>query len=210
MTEPSHSTATRAEYNALAHVYDQRWAAYVAASNRATLHRCPPSPGARVLDIACGTGELLVALAGAYPQVHATGIDLSEPMLHVAAAKPGTAGRLACADAHTLPFADGAFDRVYTVSALHYLPDPGLALREARRTLAPGGRLVVTDWCHDFIGVRLLAWLLPRLGRAHVKTYSAEELRSLLEEAGLVVEKLDTYKITRFWGLMTAVAGAGV
>jgi len=200
------SHATRKEYEALAHVYDRRWAAYVAASNRATLQRCPPPAGARVLDIACGTGALLVALADAYPQVLTTGVDLSGPMLHAAMAKPGLAGRLACADAHALPFAAGTFDIVYSVSALHYLPDPGLALREARRSLAPGGRLVITDWCYDYPGCRFMAWLLPRLGRAHVKTYAPGELRSLLEAAGLVVEKLDTYKITRFWGLMTAVA----
>lgn len=205
----SGSHSTRKEYDALAHVYDRRWAAYVAASNRATLQRCPPPPGARILDIACGTGELLVAIAGAYPRVLPTGVDLSAAMLHTAAAKPGTAGRLACADAHALPFAAGAFDRVYSVSALHYLPDPGLALREARRALKPGGRLVITDWCHDFRGCRIMAWLLPLLGRAHVKTYTAAECRQLLEGSGFAVETLDTYKITRFWGLMTAVAAAG-
>ena len=50
------------------------------------------------------------------------------------------------ADARELPFADGAFDAVYLVTALGEIPDPLAVLRQARRVLKPGGRLVVGEF----------------------------------------------------------------
>jgi ubiquinone/menaquinone biosynthesis C-methylase UbiE len=196
----------RAEYDRLAPLYDRRWARYIEASTRETLRRAPLLPGMEVLDIGCGTGEVLAAVGVAEPRIRGTGIDLSERMLRVAAAKPGAAGRLVCADAHCLPFAAAAFDLVLSVSMLHYLHFPERALAEVRRVLRPGGRLVITDWCHDYLACRVLSRLLPLLGRAHARTYRAGECRRLLLNTGFDVISIESYRITPLWGLLTAVA----
>ena len=52
--------------------------------------------------------------------------------------------------AEQLPFAAGQFDAVVSCNMFHYIRRPAEALREMRRVLRPGGRLIVTDWCDDF------------------------------------------------------------
>ena len=108
--------------------------------------------GDRVLDIGCGTGSDAMALAhrvGAGGQV--IGVDLSQALVAIARARAAPLGlpiTFRQADIHDLPFADGSFDGTRIDRVLHFLPDPGRALREAARVTAPGGRMVVTepDW----------------------------------------------------------------
>jgi ubiquinone/menaquinone biosynthesis C-methylase UbiE len=107
-------------------------------------------PGERVLDVACGTG---IVARRAAARVGAGGVvagsDVNEGMLEVAAA---TAIDLPVriewhrADATALPLPDGAFDVVCCQQGLQFVPDPPLALREARRVLTPGGRLALAVW----------------------------------------------------------------
>src|SRR5205807_397586 len=98
----------------------------------------------------------------------------------------------------------GAFAVVASVSAFHYFARPADALAEVRRVLRPGGELVLTDWCHDFLTCRACDWLLRRRIGAHRRAYGARECRRLLEGAGLEVIRLERYKISWLWGLMTA------
>jgi demethylmenaquinone methyltransferase/2-methoxy-6-polyprenyl-1,4-benzoquinol methylase len=95
-------------------------------------------PPARTLDIACGTGFLTQHLPGAV-----TGLDQSASMLELAAARVPDAGFVQ-SDALRLPFADGAFDRVFTSHFYGHLEDPERErfLAEARRVAA---ELVVVD-----------------------------------------------------------------
>ncbi|MFF0474955.1 methyltransferase domain-containing protein [Streptomyces sp. NPDC004284] len=101
--------------------------------------------GTRLLDVGCG-GGLAVAEAGALG-AFAAGVDRDEGMIAAARRRhPGHA--FAVAEATALPYADGAWDAYRADKVLHELPDPGAALAEARRVLAPGGRAVLTgqDW----------------------------------------------------------------
>lgn len=103
-----------------------------------------PRPGMKLLDVGCGTGIYALDLAARGLDV--TGVDVSLPMLERAGAKAaerGLAAKFLEADALQLPFDDGSFDAVISVTALEFVPDLAAALREAFRVLKTGGRLVV-------------------------------------------------------------------
>jgi ubiquinone/menaquinone biosynthesis C-methylase UbiE len=194
------------EYQTLAQTYDRRWGAYVDRSLQETLQRLELASGARVLDIGCGTGELLRRLRALEPSLILHGVDPSAAMLNEAQIKLAGAANLAQAPAERLPFADASFDLAACTSILHYLPEPRQALTEIKRVLKPGGRLALTDWCHDYLACRLLGTWLRLLKRPCTRIYGITDCRSLLEREGFQVIQLDRYKISPVWGLMTAIA----
>lgn len=104
-------------------------------------------PGDRVLDVACGTGVVAQAaarLVGA--DGHVCGIDVNGDMLAVArSVRSDIEWRQA--DAGRTGLEDASCDVVICQQGLQFVPDPLAALREMRRVLAPGGRVVLTTWC---------------------------------------------------------------
>lgn len=203
--------STRSEYDAAAGAFDQRWATY----NRRSLDLLHPfladfSPG-RLLDEGCGTGNLLAALQrwGVHVATY-TGVDLSAGMLRVAVRKHGTGAteRWACADAASLPFAAGSFDTVVSASSLHDWPEPRAALAAMHGALARGGRLLLLDWCADFLSIRLVrSWLQLRRRPVH-EVYKRARVAGLLTEAGFRVRTISCHRISPIWGLWVADAYA--
>jgi ubiquinone/menaquinone biosynthesis C-methylase UbiE len=115
-----------------------------------TLDEVRPSPGERVLDIACGTGIVArLAKERLGERGHVVGVDISADMLEVArAAGPGIDWREG--DAADLPVGHGeGFDVVICQQGLQFFPDKAAAAREMRRALAAGGRLAVATWRSD-------------------------------------------------------------
>lgn len=194
------------EYEQLAAEYDQRWSGYIASSTEETLRRITLNEGDRLLDVGCGTGVLLEQVLARWPTVRAVGTDLSGEMLGVAWGRLRGRVPLVRADVSHLPFATHSFDVVVSSSSLHYWPDPERALAGIRRVLRPGGRLVLTDWCGDYLSCRLLHLGLRLTGRAQERAYRSGELAVLLEDAGYRKVSLERYKLDWFWGLMTATA----
>ena len=110
-------------------------------------------PGARVLDLCCGTGDLALALvkaresAGVSPCAAILAADFAHPML-VRAREKSAAARLHLmeADALSLPFRDGAFDLVATAFGFRNLANYSAGLRELRRILSPGGSVAILEF----------------------------------------------------------------
>ncbi|MFQ5764736.1 MAG: class I SAM-dependent methyltransferase [Rhodospirillales bacterium] len=196
----------RQEYGRLARRYDRRWARFVAASVRETLARVDLRPGDRVIDVGCGTGALLEALFSSGRSVGLAGVDLSPEMLEIAASRLGPAADLREGRAESLPFEDAAFDVVVSTNALHFFRRPEGALKEMGRVLMPGGRIVITDWCDDFLACRICDRVLRLVSPAHHHIYDSRRCRSLLEEAGFESVDVEGYRIDWPWGLMTARA----
>ena len=159
-----------------------------------------------MLDVGCGTGVLLGALAALLPDVRLSGADCSPEMLAEASRRLGAAVVLTPGSAESLPYASGEFDVVVSTNAFHHFRSPLAALEEMARVMRLNGRLVITDWCHDFIVCRIFELWHRLFDRAHFQTYGQESCRQLLEEAGFRVVRLDRYKINWRWGLMTVVA----
>jgi len=102
-----------------------------------------PAPGDRVLDVGCGTGFATGGLLERVENVH--GLDQSAHQLSKAYGKFGKRGpvRFYRGDAERLPFADGAFDAVWSSGSIEYWPNPVAALSEFRRVVEPGGAVLV-------------------------------------------------------------------
>ncbi len=117
-------------------------------------------PGARVLEVGVGGGNVLERIGG-----RRFGLDLSPFILHKARARLGDAAALVRGDAMALPFCDGAFDRVYCSEVLEHVLEPEAVVREMRRVLAPTGFAVVSVPNEALINrVKALVFTLP-LGR---------------------------------------------
>jgi ubiquinone/menaquinone biosynthesis C-methylase UbiE len=104
-------------------------------------------PGERVLDVACGTGvvtRLAAERVGTGGSVAA--LDLNPAMLSVARSVPVAGATVAWheADAESMPFGDASFDVVLSQFGLQFMADQAAAVREMRRVLAPGGRVLLS------------------------------------------------------------------
>jgi demethylmenaquinone methyltransferase/2-methoxy-6-polyprenyl-1,4-benzoquinol methylase/ArsR family transcriptional regulator len=135
----------------------------------------------RLLDIGCGAGRMLELLA---PRAEsALGVDLSAAMLGVARARVEQAGlrnvQLRQGDIYALPVEPESVDLAIVHQVLHYLDNPARALREAARTLAPGGRLIVVDFAPHHCEMLREKHQHRRLG------FAAEEVADYLRLAGL-------------------------
>jgi ubiquinone/menaquinone biosynthesis C-methylase UbiE len=126
-----------------------RTAAWLAPAAETLVDAAGVGPGDRVLDVGCGTGNVL--LAAGHRGAHATGCDPAVGLLAEArtrAAQARLAVHLYAAPADALPVPDGAFDAVLSGFAVIFAPDPDAALAEMRRAAAPGGVVGLTSWAH--------------------------------------------------------------
>lgn len=120
----------------LSYGMDRRW-------KRRVAEIVSPNPGARALDLACGTGDIARELASRGARV--IGLDVTHRMLQLARQKTTSIG-FVCADMTSLPFGDARFDVVSTGYGLRNVPDLPLALREMHRVLRPGGLVISLDF----------------------------------------------------------------
>lgn len=162
--------------------------------------------GQRVLDVACGTGALTVAVAARVsPGGTVLGLDANPDMLAVARRKHAGIewhdGR-----AESLPFPDASFDAVVSQFGLMFFSDRVAALREMQRVLRPGGHLAVAvcDALERSPGYAALAALLERLfGRPVADAFrapfvlgDAASLRALCTDAGLAEARVTQHQGT--------------
>lgn len=146
------------------------------------------APLGRLIDIGTGTGRMIELFApGA---THALGIDKSSEMLRLARAKLGERGlanaELRQADLYALPLGDGAADVAILHHVLHFAQQPGAAIAEAARVLAPGGRLLIADFApHDREELRARD-AHTRLG------FSDAQIEGWFAAAGLAAARVET------------------
>jgi demethylmenaquinone methyltransferase / 2-methoxy-6-polyprenyl-1,4-benzoquinol methylase len=171
------------------------------------------APGADVLDVCCGTGDLTFSLADACPSCAVTGLDFTPEMLVRARRKAAARERrglpvpraFVAGDLLALPFEDGRFAAVTVGWGVRNVPDVPGALREMARVTRPGGRVVCLEStaAPDGLGKRFhdvwMGRVVPLLGRlvtgdpsayaylpASVAAFPrADELAAIMAGAGL-------------------------
>jgi ubiquinone/menaquinone biosynthesis C-methylase UbiE len=198
----------RQQYDRLADIYDKRWQTYISNTLSFLVRWVKVIPSDRILDVACGTGELERLLTDQYPQQNITGIDVSSKMLAVAQEKCVALPNVSFHQSSvlSLPGKDGQFEVVICANAFHYFDQPVEALTEMKRVLHPNGRVVILDWCRDFMVCRFCDWLLGWLDPAHKRCYTQDELNTLIVSAGLKVQRAQRVRFGLIWGLMVVDA----
>ncbi|MBV8888302.1 MAG: methyltransferase domain-containing protein [Alphaproteobacteria bacterium] len=158
-----------------------------------------PGPEDRVLDVACGGGIVVCALA---PLVRdATGIDMTPAMLDRARTLAAGKGLANVAwrqgDVAELPFDNASFTIVVTRFSVHHFPEPARVLREMARVCAPGGRIVVIDTHASADPARAAAFnRLERLrDPSHVRALNLAELKALFAAADLPEPQVTFYEL---------------
>lgn len=170
------------------------------AQYRAVFDALGVEPGDEVLDVGCGTGGGVRALAARFPEAgRVVGIDKSETM--VAEARARTAAALpagACApveflvaDAHRLPFPDESFDAAYSLRVFEIVGEPRAALAETVRVLRPGGRVVVNGpdvdaWTIDATDREVTRKVLHYACDFETNGWVGRQLAGMCKEVGLV------------------------
>jgi ubiquinone/menaquinone biosynthesis C-methylase UbiE len=155
-------------------------------------------PGATVLEIGTGTGNVLLLAKRAVPEARVIGLDPDAAALAIAARKASGAGldvQLDHGYADRLPYPDGSTDRVLSSLMFHHLPatEKAAALREVRRVLVPGGRLHLLDFDDDPAAASPVARFLSR-GHSHGAGHhghvlardDSQSVLAQLREAGFV------------------------
>ena len=139
---------SRSDFGQIAEAYD-RWydtpvgRVYDTLETRAVSKVLPlPEPGARLLDVGCGTGHWSAFFSAQGYEV--TGVDIAPEMVAVARGKRIANACFQVADAHALPYDDGRFDVTAAMTTLEFVPHAEAVLSEmVRCTASPGGVLLL-------------------------------------------------------------------
>ncbi|MGY2896095.1 class I SAM-dependent methyltransferase [Deinococcus sp. UYEF24] len=185
------SNASREQFDAHAEKYAASTVHRFGPSLPVLLELSAPQSHEQALDVATGTGNTAFAVAGLAGQV--TGLDVSPGMLAQARSRAEREGvgnvTFQEGSAEHLPFPAASFDLVTSRHAPHHFRDLGTFLREARRVLKPGGRLVIADQItpESSNQAEMQAWVefwQQTRDPSHFRQRTVAEWRGLASEAG--------------------------
>lgn len=144
----------------------------------------------RLLDVGCGTATFAELVLSAGARLAVIGMDYSPAMCTVASRKlarrPGAESAVVLAgDSEHLPLADASVDLITCANSFHHYPRQGAVVREMRRILRPGGRLILLDGFRDnAVGWFVFEGVVARIEKdVHHATW--QEMRSYFSDAGL-------------------------
>jgi SAM-dependent methyltransferase len=147
------------------------------------------SPGYSVLEVGCGTGNVLRVLQETCRNGRVVGLELWFDGLRFA--RKRSSARLVQGDVRNYPFGK-QFDLIGMFDVLEHLPEELETLRALREALAPDGKLILTVPAHQFL------WSYFDEAAHHCRRYSMEEIRARLAEAGFQVEFISQFMACTF------------
>ncbi|HEY2535166.1 MAG TPA: class I SAM-dependent methyltransferase [Xanthobacteraceae bacterium] len=169
-------------------------------------------PGARVLDVACGTGNATIPLARRGATV--TGLDMTPHLLGEArarAAREGLRIRFDEGFAETLPYPDGSFDMLVSMFGIMFSPLPAIVASEMARVLRPGGRLALANWAPSGFGGKMSAVVgryLPPPPQGAVSPLLWGEEATVRDRLKPGFDAVETSVVAVRWEFQRTVAGS--
>lgn len=195
----------RNEYQKLAKTYEFRWQHYLERTNAATIQFLPELVDSTVLDIGCGTGELLYQISNLSQCSALYGMDCSEAMLDRAQKRLKGSAHLVVADASSLPYSNHVFSIVITSNVLHYIKHLGAFFSEIQRVLSESGTLLVTCWDDDCSIMKLRHTCRGDRSRAPVFYHNSSDIAMALQHARLAIKQSYRFNAGFLWRLNTWV-----
>lgn len=153
LSSEADSLKARLKQTWMAGDYD-RFSRYLEGGAREFYERLAVPPGSRLLDVGCGSGQLV--LMAAKDGLDVTGVDIASNLIERARARAQAEGlrvRFEEADAEALPFEDASFDAVVSLIAAMFAPRPDFVAKELLRVCTPGGTIAMANWTpQGFVG----------------------------------------------------------
>ena len=196
------------QYDQLAKIYDQRWKTYIGNTLNFVNQWAAIPAEATVLDIACGTGEFERLLLQVNPNQQILGIDISTEMLAIAQQKLDgySSVRFEQGSATKIPAVDEQFDVVICASSFHYFDQPIDALAEMKRVLKPEGKIVILDWCKDYLLCRFYDAVLKVTDPGYRQCYTQTEFHNFFSDAQLSIQAATKIRFGWAWEFMIVTA----
>jgi ubiquinone/menaquinone biosynthesis C-methylase UbiE len=212
-------------FDAVATTYDRSGPKFFTEWGKRLIELMPITPDLRVLDIAAGTGAVLIPAAQKVgPKGRVTGIDLSAEMVQEATRITQASGLhnvdFLKMDAEHLEFLDASFDAVTCGFGIFFLPDMDAAFREMYRVCKPGGFIGITVFDKTpasftpgfpLLNQQVTAYKLPFVRMSHGSSFTPEEMKGMIERFGFrsTVTKSELYDLVyanteEWWKCMLA------
>lgn len=179
--------------------------------------------GMRVLDCGCGIGGTIATLNERYRDMTLVGLNIAAGQLAIARSqvtpRPGNKVEFIEADACAVPFVDGSFDVVLAIESIFHFKGRRRFLQEARRVLAPEGKVTLTDFVAQTAAMPVLVplnWSFPFFGKRNPVGVNVGAYRVIGRAAGLQLviddditrNTLPSYRaLLRYFGSISPSAG---
>lgn len=138
----------------------------------------------KILDVGCGTGEILKSITERYSFAQLYGLDISEEMLKQANDKLKGTATLILGDAKNITLETNSFDLLLCTDSFHHYPNPQQAISEFYRVLKHGKFLLIADYWKPFPIRQIMNLFISYSNEGDVKIYSKKEIIEFLKRGG--------------------------
>lgn len=138
----------------------------------------------KILDVGCGTGEILKSITERYSFAQLYGLDISEEMLKQANDKLKGTATLILGDAENITLETNSYDLLLCTDSFHHYPNPQQAISEFYRVLKHGKFLLIADYWKPFPIRQIMNLFISYSNEGDVKIYSKKEIIEFLKQGG--------------------------
>ncbi|AAK81349.1 ubiquinone/menaquinone biosynthesis C-methylase UbiE [Clostridium acetobutylicum] len=175
---------SRENFNKTADIYDESHdGKFVAPMYDEIIKRILRANPKTVLDVGCGTGNVLKILAKD-ENLSLYGLDLSEKMIEIAKKNLKGRAELKLGDSENMPWKSNSFDVIVCNASFHHYPNPKKVLIEMKRILKKDGTLIIGDPTAPVIYRQILNLYCKISNKGDYKLYSKKEIENIMKECG--------------------------